>query len=60
MSDRIGRFLKVSKFQDKENVLMNQVLNSDSLKQYERQKRSEAERAILTAAKVISPAIAPE
>ncbi|PAV85370.1 hypothetical protein WR25_07229 isoform D [Diploscapter pachys] len=49
-----------NKIHDKENVLMNQVLNSDSLKQYERQKRSEAERAILTAAKVISPAIAPD
>ncbi|CAD6186482.1 unnamed protein product [Caenorhabditis auriculariae] len=46
--------------QEKEDVLMIQVLNSDSLKLWERMKRSEAERAIMTATKLISPVIATD
>uniref|UniRef100_A0A1I7XHN3 TPR_REGION domain-containing protein n=1 Tax=Heterorhabditis bacteriophora TaxID=37862 RepID=A0A1I7XHN3_HETBA len=45
---------------DKDDVLLNQVLNSDTLHQWERRKKIEVERAILTAAKIISPAIAPD
>lgn len=39
---------------------MSQVLGSDALRQWQRQKRREAERAILMTAKIISPAIASE
>lgn len=50
----------VDTFQDKDDVLMSQVLNNDSLRQLARRQRADAERAILTAAKTISPAIASE
>ncbi|EYC15667.1 hypothetical protein Y032_0036g3286 [Ancylostoma ceylanicum] len=39
---------------------MSQVLNNDSLRQLARRQRADAERAILTAAKTISPAIASD
>uniref|UniRef100_A0A0K0CUF9 TPR_REGION domain-containing protein n=1 Tax=Angiostrongylus cantonensis TaxID=6313 RepID=A0A0K0CUF9_ANGCA len=39
---------------------MAQVLNNDSLRQWTRRQRADAERAILTAAKTISPAIASD
>ncbi|KIH45745.1 hypothetical protein ANCDUO_24210 [Ancylostoma duodenale] len=39
---------------------MSQVLNNDSLRQLARRQRADAERAILTAAKTISPDIASE
>ncbi|RCN31242.1 tetratricopeptide repeat protein, partial [Ancylostoma caninum] len=45
---------------DKDDVLMSQVLNNDSLRQLARRQRADAERAILTAAKTISPAIASD
>uniref|UniRef100_A0A7I4XXW3 Intraflagellar transport protein 88 homolog n=1 Tax=Haemonchus contortus TaxID=6289 RepID=A0A7I4XXW3_HAECO len=45
---------------DKDDVLMTQVLNNDSLRQFARRQRADAERAILTAAKTISPAIASD
>ncbi|KAK6042390.1 hypothetical protein COOONC_20105, partial [Cooperia oncophora] len=45
---------------DKDDVLMSQVLNNDSLRQFARRQRADAERAILTAAKTISPAIASD
>ncbi|KAE9419692.1 hypothetical protein Angca_005010 [Angiostrongylus cantonensis] len=49
-----------NKHNDKDDVLMAQVLNNDSLRQWTRRQRADAERAILTAAKTISPAIASE
>ncbi|KAK5981107.1 OSM-5 [Trichostrongylus colubriformis] len=45
---------------DKDDVLMSQVLNNDSLRQFARRQRADGERAILTAAKTISPAIASD
>ncbi|WKX92854.1 hypothetical protein Q1695_010691 [Nippostrongylus brasiliensis] len=49
-----------SKPNDKDDVLMTQMLNNDSLRQFTRQQRADAERAIFTAAKTISPAIASD
>ncbi|KAK6730670.1 hypothetical protein RB195_007255 [Necator americanus] len=49
-----------NKSNDKDDVLVTEVLNSDSLRQLARRQRAEAERAILTAAKTISPAIASD
>ncbi|CAI4226801.1 unnamed protein product [Auanema sp. JU1783] len=67
MKDAFQRMLDIPisgddelKSQEKEDVLLNQVLNNDSLRHWERSKRHYAERAILTAAKIISPAIANE
>ncbi|CAJ0948651.1 unnamed protein product, partial [Mesorhabditis belari] len=67
MRDAFQRLLDVPldiddepKPQDKDDVLMSQVLNSDGLRQWERSRRQIAERAILTAARVISPAIASD
>uniref|UniRef100_A0A0N4ZCX5 TPR_REGION domain-containing protein n=1 Tax=Parastrongyloides trichosuri TaxID=131310 RepID=A0A0N4ZCX5_PARTI len=40
------------------DILAAQVMNSDSLKQWERKRKQIAESTILTAAKIISPAIA--
>ncbi|CAI5456116.1 unnamed protein product [Caenorhabditis angaria] len=45
---------------DDDDVLLNQTLNSDSLRGLEKQKKADAEKAIITAVKIISPAIAPE
>ncbi|KJH48282.1 tetratricopeptide repeat protein [Dictyocaulus viviparus] len=45
---------------DKSDVLMTQMLNNDTLRQWTRRQRADAERAILTAAKTISPAIASD
>ncbi|VDM53173.1 unnamed protein product [Angiostrongylus costaricensis] len=49
-----------NKHNDKDDVLMAQVLNNDSLRQWTRRQRADAERAILTAARTISPAIASD
>lgn len=40
-----------------ENVIL-EVIKNDTLRQWERKRRAEAERTILTAAKLISPSIA--
>uniref|UniRef100_A0A0N5B0Z6 TPR_REGION domain-containing protein n=1 Tax=Syphacia muris TaxID=451379 RepID=A0A0N5B0Z6_9BILA len=41
-----------------EDFLLSQTINNDQLKQWERERRKMAEKTILTAAKIISPAIA--
>lgn len=38
-------------------LLINEVTKNDTLRQWEKQRRSEAERTILTAARIISPVI---
>ena len=40
-------------------IFDSQVIKNDSLRQWEKNRRHEAERSILTAARLISPAIAP-
>ncbi|EPB66245.1 tetratricopeptide repeat protein [Ancylostoma ceylanicum] len=54
------KYYRMALDQDKDDVLMSQVLNNDSLRQLARRQRADAERAILTAAKTISPAIASD
>ncbi|KHN84582.1 Intraflagellar transport protein 88 -like protein [Toxocara canis] len=46
------------KYMEQQDFLLAQVISNDSLKQWERQRRQTAERTILTAAKIISSAIA--
>lgn len=48
------------KEKDDDDVLLNQTLNSDMLKNWEKHRKSEIEKAIITAVKIISPVIAPE
>lgn len=48
------------KEKDDDDVLLNQTLNSDMLKNWEKRNKSDAEKAIITAVKIISPVIAPE
>uniref|UniRef100_A0A1I7XXS8 Intraflagellar transport protein 88 homolog n=1 Tax=Steinernema glaseri TaxID=37863 RepID=A0A1I7XXS8_9BILA len=42
-----------------QDVLLAQAISNDALRQWERQRKQYAERTILTAARIISPAIAP-
>ena len=42
---------------DKQHNLILEMTKNDSLRQYDRQRRSEAERCIKNAAKLIAPAI---
>ncbi|TKR92804.1 hypothetical protein L596_007383 [Steinernema carpocapsae] len=42
-----------------QDVLLAQAISNDSLRQWERQRKQYAERTILTAARIISPVIAP-
>ncbi|CCD74417.1 Intraflagellar transport protein 88 homolog [Caenorhabditis elegans] len=48
------------KEKDDDDVLLNQTLNSDMLKNWEKRNKSDAEKAIITAVKIISPVIAPD
>ncbi|CAI2356644.1 unnamed protein product [Caenorhabditis sp. 36 PRJEB53466] len=45
---------------DDDDVLLNQTLNSDMMKSWEKNKKAEIEKAIITAVKIISPVIAPD
>ncbi|UMM39847.1 hypothetical protein L5515_016731 [Caenorhabditis briggsae] len=48
------------KEKEDDDVLLNQTLNSDALRHWEKQQKNEAEKAIITAVKIISPLIAPD
>ncbi|CAL2049617.1 unnamed protein product [Caenorhabditis brenneri] len=48
------------KEKDDDDVLLNQTLSSDMLRNYEKHMKTESEKAIITAVKIISPVIAPD
>uniref|UniRef100_A0A914XBJ9 Intraflagellar transport 88 n=1 Tax=Plectus sambesii TaxID=2011161 RepID=A0A914XBJ9_9BILA len=48
----------ISHNNDRTETLLLEVIKNDSLRQWEKQRRQEAERTILTAARLVSPAIA--